>query len=104
MAFQKHFTLAPVTVAAAGTAVPISAVATPAIDIIITADAGNTGTVYVGDSTVDSSNGQPLAAGESYAIGTGGIRGTQEDFVLSDVYVDAATNGDSVRVAYTSRR
>ena len=102
---EKHFTLPAVTVVTAGTRVQLIAAANPnANSIIITASPANVGTIYVGDDTVTAANGQPLAAGESYVISTPTIRGTDEDFVISDVWLDASVSNSSARIAYISRR
>lgn len=93
-----------VTVASAGTAQPLSATSVLATDIIIMADHANGGRIFVGDSTVSSTTGQFLAAGESLTISTATVRGTADDFDLADIYVDAATNGDKARVAYIARK
>lgn len=72
------------TVSTAGTAVQV-ATTTTIQAIVIRANTGNTGNIFVGDATVDSSTGLVLAPGEAVA------------FDIDDpatVYVDAATNGD----------
>lgn len=49
------------------TAEPIVATSTPATRFVcVTADFANTKTVYVGDSSVTTANGQPLGPGDSY--------------------------------------
>jgi len=102
---EKHFTLPAVTIVTAGTRVQLTPGANPfANTIIVTASPANSGTVYVGDSTVTAANGQPLSPGESYVISTPSIRGTDEDFFISDVWLDASISGSTARVAYISRR
>lgn len=76
-------------VAAAGTAEALAADTDLTSGYInIKALSTNTGLVYVGDSDVDSTNGYPLAAGESVALTVAN---------LNQVYVDAAVNGEAVR-------
>lgn len=101
---QKQFTLPAVTVLVAGTSVPLSNTEILATDVIVTADLLNGGVLYVGDSSVDSSNGQPLQAGESYVLSTSSLRGTNESFDVSDIWVDSSANGVVARVAYIAKK
>ena len=57
------------------------------------ARAGNSGVAYIGGADVASTRGRELAVGGSvsYSFGKGGV-------ILSDFYVDVATNGDIVDV------
>lgn len=48
----------------------------------------NTGIVYVGDSTVDSTHGLELSPGDPPVL--------MEATALSEVYLDVATNGEGV--------
>lgn len=101
----KYFVLPDVTVSTAGTRVQLSATATPVSTVIITAKAANSGKIYVGDDTVAAGTGTELAAGSSLAVSADmSGRPGGEEFVLSDFYIDAATNGDKVAVAYIKRR
>lgn len=71
-----------------------------ATEVVIQASAGNTGSVTVGDSTVVASTGVGayivLAKGESHKFGSimapAGVN-------AAEIWLDVATNGDSV-VAY----
>lgn len=97
--------LSVVTIASAGTAVQVTSqdISTPAA--YVQADSLNTGKVYVGDADVDSTNGIELAAGESVTLdGTAFLRGDATKFILSDIWVDTATNGNKVRVSYLVER
>ena len=100
----KLTTTAAITVAAAGTAVTVSAINRAVSSVIIQAEDGNTGNIFVGDSTVDSSNGIILTPGEATEISGDDRRSGLDELILSDVFVDAATNGDAVRVAFFARR
>jgi len=81
-------------VAAAGTAEPLTATRQVYCSLTIQAKSGNTGTVYVGDSNVSSSNyffelqGYPdsitLLSSEGDSINT------------AQVFIDAANNDDAV--------
>lgn len=75
------------TVATAGTEQSLATNNSNATGVFIKALAGNTGIVYIGDSTVTSSNGYELSAGEEIFLP---IANT------AAIYVDAATNGDGV--------
>ena len=75
------------TVSSAGTAEALGASTSLESGIKIKALADNTGTIYVGDSDVDSSSGFELAAGEEVFI---------EIDDLAKVYVDASSSGDGV--------
>lgn len=93
------------TVATAGTAVQVSTADTAVYDILFQAPSGNTGAVYIGLSDVDSTTYiVTLAKGESWAT-SGSIGGPSAgQFILSDYWVDAATNGDKVNIAYIKNR
>ncbi|NIR31662.1 MAG: hypothetical protein GWN84_20590 [Gammaproteobacteria bacterium] len=76
-------------VATAGTAVTLVGASTIVKSgVRIKARKGNTGTVYIGDSNVDSTNGYPLEPGESEFVEI-------ED--LQSIYIDADNNSDGVR-------
>lgn len=88
------------TVAAAGTAVPLSAVNLMVHAVTIVANVGNTNNIYIGDSTVDRTTRKlnPVAAGGSFPIST------QAGFLLNlkDVYIDADANNNGVTYTYLS--
>lgn len=75
------------TVSTPGTAVAIVSTNTPVVAVVVQALAGNTGLVYIGDSSVDSTNGMELQAGQATGIAI-------DD--LSKVYVDADDADDGV--------
>jgi len=78
------------TVTTAGTAVSIEAGGTSEADLIeIEAKSGNSGVIYVGDSSVTSSNGRELAAGSSCIMVPPGGQ-------IRSIYVDSAENGDGI--------
>ena len=80
------------TVTAAGTAEALAA-STSIHSVTIKALAGNTNNVYVGDSSVDSTNGFVLDSGESISLDIDN---------LADVYIDTDTNGEGVSFIYVS--
>ena len=84
-----------VTVASAGTAVRFTTVPTPIKYLLLDVPSANTGSLYVGASTVASNNTPSIT------------KGTTRDFTfrhdaeeapgdLSDFYADAGTNGDVI--------
>lgn len=93
-----------VTVSTSGNAVQLDSAAKTA-SAIITASIGNSGTIYVGSSSVDASSGlgQPLAAGESLQTEPPSQYGTEELVDLTRIYVDSTSNGDSVVISYYVR-
>lgn len=74
------------TVTTAGTAEAL-ADSTPVKSVVIKALYSNTGKVYVGDSSVSSSNGFELEAGDAIAI---------EIDNLNKIYIDADNSGEGV--------
>lgn len=75
---HKTVTISPVTVTTAGTRKQIFATSLAVKSVIIQADNLNTGKVYIGDSTVSSSNGVELAARESLTITPADAGGTKK--------------------------
>jgi hypothetical protein len=96
--------LGKVTVVTAGTRVQITASDIRTGSIAIQADSANVGKVYIGDSSVSSSIRLGASANEIVSIDASDLRGNTEEFSLSDFYVDAETNGNSVHVFYLGRR
>ena len=92
-------------VTTAGTRVALSSTKLSVSHVVIKARSNNTGVVYVGGVDVAAANGYPLAAGAEVRLGdlTEGA-GANELFNLAEVYLDAATNGDGVRVIYAYDR
>lgn len=74
------------TVTTAGTRVPLAA-STTCVSVTIKALATNTGIIYVGSSTVASSNGFELAAGDSVSLDIAN---------LNTVNIDSSVNGQGV--------
>jgi hypothetical protein len=64
----------------------------------------NTGYQYVGDYSVDSSNGQEFGPGDIAEIDApSGARGPEE-FDLYDVFVDSTTNAAEFRISAWTRK
>lgn len=102
----KLFTVPQVTVTTAGTRVQVSATDTPITTILVQADPNNTGYIYVGDSSVSSTRASAaLGPGQSEAITSDASgRAGWDEYVLSDFYLDANTNGNKAYVSYIKRR
>jgi hypothetical protein len=83
-----------ITVASAGTAIRFTTVPTPLRSIEIYAIGGNTGDVYVGDSSVDNTD-IPTVKGNGFSLL---FRSTKDETPgdLSDLYLDAANTGDKI--------
>jgi hypothetical protein len=88
------------TVATATTAEALSATSIRTAGAIVKAEASNTGIIYVGDSAVAAANGYELAAGEFVSFGDMESRGTDRDFDLDSIYIDASVSTDGVSVLY----
>ena len=80
-------------VASAGTRVQLSNTTNRVRWIQVKALAGNSGLVYVGESTVSASNGYELSATNTVTYNFLEAGGSVP---ISTFYVDAATNGDDV--------
>lgn len=94
-----------VSTVTAGTRVPLTALYIITPGISIKARTTNTGVVYIGASTVSSTNAAfVMAPGDAVEITGPNIRGVEEEFLLSDIYLDSAVNGEGVTVAYITRK
>lgn len=86
------------TVTTAGTRVQLFTSSTPCHSCTIEANPGNTGVIYVGDSTVSSSvYGISVAKGASFSFAGDGNNSKVD---LTDIWLDCGTNGDGVSVFY----
>lgn len=85
-------------VAVAGTAEALGAAVDRATSLLIQAKSTNTNNIYLGDSSVSSTNfGIKLAAGESFPVGSDkGKRGFSQLMNLSKLFLDVDTNGEGV--------
>lgn len=92
-----------VTVATAGTAVALDSSPIASSSIVVQSDPTNTGRMYVGDSTVDSTNGVVLEPGQTFEFEGDDRRGGGDEYRLDEIFVDAAVNGEKVRVLYSGR-
>ena len=91
MSVYKNLDHGQQSVSSAGTAEALSTSSDLSVgsgaEVAIRANDDNTGSIYVGGSDVDSSNGFVLSAGESVALQVADV---------SDVYIDADTTGEGV--------
>lgn len=90
------------TLAAGGTAQPLNSAELAVEALIIYAPTSNSGTCYIGGSTVDSANGIPLEPGEHWPIGSDRELGATADIDLNTIYWDGTTS-DTLRVMYYQR-
>lgn len=100
----KWNTLTAVATVTAGTRKALSATDVYAYAIRIQASKANTGKIYVGDSTVSSSNGQELEAGESIVLNNFERPNNLLELNLADLYIDSSVNAEGVRIAYIKER
>lgn len=94
-------TIAEKTVAAAGTAEPLTATALETTSVVIQARQSNVGDVYIGDSTVAAGNGVVLnASNPTMTISVDDTFADEDRAVLNlaDIYIDADNTGDGVRI------
>jgi hypothetical protein len=98
---SKLITLAQTVVTTSGTEVQVSSTPLYASTVIFSCPAANTGAIYIGDVNVSTTRGIEVAKGVNLAI-TADMLGRPggTEFDLSDLYVDAATNGDKVNISY----
>jgi len=94
------------TVTTAGTPVQLSTSTTKATVLTITAKSTNTGTIWIGGSTVSAANkigiplGPPPAAGQPGGSITFNPAGNAAFYTLSEFYLDATVSGEGVSYAY----
>lgn len=96
MAAGVPVSVAQITVTTAGTSKPLSTTSLAAMEIYVSAPSGNTGSVFVGDSTVSSTRGIEIPKGTTQKLCI--EMGRNMD--LKDWYVDAATSGDKLNVVF----
>ena len=109
MGLKPH--ISTITVATAGTKVQVNASSTYITSAYFEAQAGNTGSIYLGDSGVSSSSFiTALSPGQGFAwtvdIHTGmhpSTSTTGPELQLNTIYVDASTSGNKVQVTYQTR-
>lgn len=101
----KYRGLGYVTVTTAGTPVPLASTDIRAAGCLIQAASTNAGVLYVGgDDLTSLLRGCEISPGDAISIDGPMIGGIEEEFMLSEVKIDAATSGDKVLVSYFIRR
>lgn len=102
----KYTTLAAKTVAVAGTAEAITVLNIQTPSVVIQALESNTGSIYIGDSSVDSTNGTTLAPSDVFEFSGDerSGRGGADELILTDLFVDSAVNGEGINISYFGRR
>lgn len=99
---QRLFQLTPVS-STGGAAVPLMATPLAVRSIVIQAAANNVGSVAIGDSTVDLTNGMLLGPGDSMTLAAENDS-RYNDFDLSEVYLYSGSTGNVVKVMGFRRR
>jgi len=95
------------TVTTSGTQVALSTTVGKVHTAIVQAEADNTGTITVGDSSADSATGLGITLGIPSAGGTpasvvfSSSREGSQEVDLADIFIDSSVNGDGVKVVYT---
>jgi len=99
---MKLIPLAQTDVPTAGTRVRLNGGTSRLVTtVIIQAATGNTGNIYLGDSSVDSTHCHQLAPGASITLNADQDMENEDKTYLdlADMYVDTATNGNDVNIS-----
>lgn len=100
----KLLTAPQAIVTSAGTAVPVYSSKLAVTSITLQALFTNVGKIYVGSSTVTSSTGIEIPPGDVITIDAASVRGHQEEIYADEVYVNATSSNDAVKVIMIVRR
>lgn len=100
----KLKTLGTLTLSVAGTRQRFTSTSTLAEVVYVIAGKTNNGDMYVGDVTLDSTNGYVLDANERLDIRCPNAGGGTDYLDLSELYLDGGTANDTVRVLYLQRQ
>lgn len=92
-------TIADISLVSTGTT-RLTTATTKAYSLLLQAPSTNSGKIYVGDSSVSSTQGIELAAGQSITMSPIKNGGRIESVPLNSVYFIAATTGDKVKILY----
>ena len=88
------------TLGTPGAAQRVSLSEIPVEAVLIQAERTNSGDLYIGDSSVDSSKGIPLRPGARFCVDGDREHGAPCYIDLKSIYFDGATAGDKIRVLY----
>ena len=100
----KLMTLPVITVSVGGTAVQVSTDVIAVTSLTLQAAFNNTGKVVVGDSTVTPAIGMEVPPGDTVTITADNISKGSEEFLLSEVWINSSTAGNTVRAAAFRRK
>ena len=100
----KLTTIPNITVATAGTRLQISSSNIMVNAVFVQAHEDNSGNIYVGDENVSANQGTSVGPGQPLQYSGDPTYPLLSEFLLSDVWVDAATDGDKVRIAYFKKK
>ncbi len=95
-------TLAPVTIADSDLKYPLSESSVFSNSITIESPSSNAGTVSVGGSDLDATNGTSLVPGSTAVIELPGDD-SRNQFDLAEMFVKSTVDGDVVKVSYVKR-
>lgn len=91
-------------VTTAGTRVQLQSTNQYVFDLIIQAKPANTGSIYVGDSTVTSTKCIELLPGQIYSMAGAVKPNSLEELNIADYWIDSSVNGEGVHLSYQQRR
>ncbi len=101
----KFYPLADVSMSSAGSAVQISTTIAGQPSIIVQAPSGNTGSIYIGDSTVTPTKGIELIASASLSLDGSFLKHSSDEVFLLDLYAcQSAGSVNKLKVAYLGRK
>lgn len=92
-----------VTVASSAAPAQVSATSIRTPGASLQAPAANTGNIRIGNSAVSTTYAVELRPGECVEITGPLIRGMEDEFDLSQIYIDVDVNGEGAIVAYWAR-
>lgn len=97
----EPFNLTPITITVANTAVSVDTGAStdrPVTSVSIQADKDNTGDIVIGGLGVTTTNGIQLGPGDVVEFEGDNAKHGAEELLLSSIYINSATSGNSARV------
>jgi len=97
-------TLPAAVVSIGGTRIPLTTGNFKASSVLVQADDSNVGAIYVGDITVDDTNGIVLPPGASATIEGDSVRGISDELCLEEIHIYSSTSGNKARISYFRRK
>jgi len=89
-------------VTATGTAEPLTSTGVYVSSVTVKAKSANTGDIYIGGSSVDST-GFKLGAGQAVTFGDQEVSGEDTIFNLENIYIDSSVSGEGVEILGNKR-